>query len=86
MVRFGIVGFGLHAVRRLMPGFAKARKCTVTALSRSTMEKARASAAEYDIPLAFDSAVGFVPFARGGCGPGDDPERIAPGRRFDCFC
>jgi predicted dehydrogenase len=57
MVRFGIVGFGLHAVRRLMPGFAKARKCTVTALSRSTMEKARASAAEYDIPFAFDSAV-----------------------------
>src|SRR5579864_8720329 len=56
MVRFGIVGFGLHAVRRLMPGFAKARKCTVTALSRSTMEKARASAAEYDIPFAFDSA------------------------------
>jgi predicted dehydrogenase len=56
MVRFGIVGFGLHAVRRLMPGFAGARKCRVTALSRSTMEKASASAAEYNIPLAFDSA------------------------------
>jgi predicted dehydrogenase len=56
MVRFGIVGFGLHAVRRLMPGFARARKCRVTALSRSTMEKARASAAEYGIPFAFDSA------------------------------
>jgi 1,5-anhydro-D-fructose reductase (1,5-anhydro-D-mannitol-forming) len=55
MVRFGIVGFGLHAVRRLMPGFAEARRCRVTALSRSTMEKARASAAEYNIPLAFDS-------------------------------
>lgn len=57
MVRFGIVGFGLHAVRRLMPGFARARKCKVTALSRSTLEKARASAAEYGIPLAFDSAI-----------------------------
>jgi len=56
MVRFGIVGFGLHAVRRLMPGFERAKKCRVTALSRSTMEKARASAAEYKIPLAFDSA------------------------------
>jgi predicted dehydrogenase len=56
MVRFGIVGFGLHAVRRLMPGFERARKCKVTALSRSTLEKARESAAEYDIPLAFASA------------------------------
>lgn len=56
MVRFGIVGFGLHAVRRLMPGFALAQKCKVTALSRRSMEKARASAAEYGIPLAFDSA------------------------------
>jgi len=56
MVRFGIVGFGLHAVRRLMPGFERAKKCRVTALSRSTMEKAQASAAEYNIPLAFASA------------------------------
>jgi len=56
MVRFGIVGFGLHAVRRLMPGFALARSCRVTALSRRDMAKARESAAQYGIPLAFDSA------------------------------
>jgi predicted dehydrogenase len=56
MVRFGIIGFGLHAVRRLMPGFALAQTCKVTALSRRNMAKARASAAEYGIPLAFDSA------------------------------
>jgi predicted dehydrogenase len=56
MVRFGIIGFGLHAVRRLMPGFALAQTCKVTALSRRDMAKARASAAEYGIPLAFDSA------------------------------
>lgn len=56
MIRFGIVGFGLHAVRRLMPGFALAQNCRVTALSRRTMKDARASAAEYNIPLAFDSA------------------------------
>lgn len=55
MVRFGILGFGLHAVRRLMPGFALAKSCTVTALSRRDMAKARASAAEFNIPLAFDS-------------------------------
>src|ERR1700757_761607 len=55
MVRFGIAGFGLHAVRRLMPGFALARGCQVTALSRRDMAAARASAAQYKIPLAFDS-------------------------------
>jgi 1,5-anhydro-D-fructose reductase (1,5-anhydro-D-mannitol-forming) len=56
MVRFGIVGFGLHAVKRLMPGFARAKNCRVTALSRRTMDKARESAKQFDVPLAFDSA------------------------------
>jgi 1,5-anhydro-D-fructose reductase (1,5-anhydro-D-mannitol-forming) len=55
MIRFGIVGFGLHGVRRLMPGFALAKQCRVTALQRRSLQKARASAAEYGIPLAFDS-------------------------------
>ncbi|PYV51517.1 MAG: gfo/Idh/MocA family oxidoreductase, partial [Acidobacteria bacterium] len=56
MVRFGIVGFGLHAVKRLMPGFALSKNCTVTALSRRDMAQARESAREFKIPLAFDSA------------------------------
>src|SRR5215467_10949768 len=56
MIRFGILGFGLHAVRRLMPGFALARNCRVTALSRREMSQAQASAQQYGIPLAFDSA------------------------------
>jgi predicted dehydrogenase len=55
MIRFGIVGFGLHAVRRLMPGFALAERCKVTALSTREMQKARESAAEYKVPHAFDS-------------------------------
>src|SRR5215469_2340698 len=55
MVRFGIVGFGLHAVRRLMPGFALAERCKVTALTSREIKKARASAAGYKIPEAFDS-------------------------------
>jgi len=55
MLRFGIAGFGLHAVRRLMPGFKGAQRCVVTALSRRDMEKARQSATEYQIPHAFDS-------------------------------
>lgn len=56
VIRYGILGFGLHAVRRLMPGFALARNSRVSALSRRDMAKARASAAEYNIPKAFDSA------------------------------
>ena len=56
MIRFGILGFGLHAVKRLMPGFALAQNCRVTALSRRSMDKARESARQHNIPLAFDSA------------------------------
>jgi 1,5-anhydro-D-fructose reductase (1,5-anhydro-D-mannitol-forming) len=56
MIRFGILGFGLHAVKRLMPGFALAQNSRVTALSRRTMAKAQESARQYQIPLAFDSA------------------------------
>jgi len=56
MVNFGILGFGLHAVKRLMPGFGLAKGCRITALSRSDVSKARESARQYNIPLAFDSA------------------------------
>src|SRR5277367_177270 len=56
MVKFGIVGFGLHAVKRLMPGFLLSKNCRVTALSRRNMDKARESAKQFNIPLAFDSA------------------------------
>ncbi|MCI0349925.1 MAG: Gfo/Idh/MocA family oxidoreductase [Acidobacteriales bacterium] len=55
MVRFGILGFGLHAVKRVMPAFERVQHCRVTALSRRAMADAKASAAEYGIPLAFDS-------------------------------
>ena len=55
MIRFGIVGFGLHAVRRLMPGFQLSSNCTVTALQRRDPEKAKASAEEYGIPHFFTS-------------------------------
>lgn len=53
MIRYGIAGFGLHAVRRLMPGFAEARNSRVVALSRRSPEKAKACAAEYNIPHTF---------------------------------
>jgi predicted dehydrogenase len=56
MVRFGIVGFGLHAEKRMMPAFALAKNCKVTALSRRTSEKAQESSRKWKIPLGFDSA------------------------------
>jgi predicted dehydrogenase len=55
MIRYGIAGFGLHAVKRLMPGFRQAHDCCVSALSRRSLDKARESAAEFKIPHAFDS-------------------------------
>ena len=56
MVNYGILGFGLHAVKRVMPGFAPARNCRVVGLSRRSLPKAQESARQFNIPLAFDSA------------------------------
>jgi predicted dehydrogenase len=56
MVRFGILGFGLHAAKRVMAGFALANNCRVSALSRRNKTKAQQSAEQFNIPLAFDSA------------------------------
>lgn len=55
MVRFGIVGFGHHAVKRLMPGFAKTTNCEVTALSRRDEQRAQESAQQFGIAHAFTS-------------------------------
>jgi 1,5-anhydro-D-fructose reductase (1,5-anhydro-D-mannitol-forming) len=55
MIRFGIAGFGLHAVRRLMPGFALAKNCKVVALSRRDQNKARQAASQYGIAHVFGS-------------------------------
>ena len=55
MVRFGIAGFGHHAVKRLMPGFARAKRCRVTALSRRDPQRAQESARQFSVPHAFTS-------------------------------
>jgi len=55
MVRFGIVGFGLHAVKRLMPGFQRASRCRVIALSRRDLRQAEVSAPQFQIEHAFAS-------------------------------
>ena len=56
MIRFGIVGFGLHAAKRLMPGFQHALRCRVVALSRRDLRQAEASARQFQIEHAFSSA------------------------------
>src|SRR5271165_4350953 len=56
MIRFGIVGFGLHAVKRLMPAFQRARRCRVVALSRRDLRQAEISAQQFQIEHAFASA------------------------------
>ena len=53
MIRYGIVGFGLHAIKRLMPGFAQTSNSKVVALSRRNLEQGREDAKRFDIPLAF---------------------------------
>ena len=55
MIRFGIAGFGHHAVKRLMPGFARAQRCRVTALSRRNVQSAKQSAAQFGVAQAFTS-------------------------------
>ena len=57
MIRFGIAGFGLHAVKRLMPGFHRAHGCRVVALSRRDLGQAQASARQFQIEHAFASTV-----------------------------
>src|SRR3974390_2140173 len=59
MVRFGIVGFGHHAVKRLMPGFARARRARVIALSRRDLEQARESAPRFGVFPALSSTGGL---------------------------
>jgi 1,5-anhydro-D-fructose reductase (1,5-anhydro-D-mannitol-forming) len=55
MVRFGIAGFGHHAVKPLIPGFARAQRCRVAALSRRDPQRAQESAQQFGIPHAFTS-------------------------------
>lgn len=52
-VRFGILGFGHHAVRRLLPAFAKCNEATLTGMWRRDQATAVQNCAEYKIPHCF---------------------------------
>lgn len=55
MLRYGILGFGHHAVRRLMQGFAGANDAKLTGMWRRDAAKARENAREYAIPHVFET-------------------------------
>lgn len=54
--RYGILGFGHHAIKRMLPGFAGAKETTLVGLWRRDAEKAAANGRDYKIPQVFDSA------------------------------
>ena len=64
MFRFGILGFGHHAVRRLVPGFFGAKSSSLQGLWRRDQQKARENAAQFAIPHNFASAGRTVRFTR----------------------
>src|ERR1700722_17566056 len=54
-LRFAILGFGHHAVRRLPPAFAHSEHAVVTGLWRRNLEAARENCAEHGIAHCFAS-------------------------------
>ena len=55
-VRYGILGFGLHGIRRLVPAFTGASSSVLAGIWRRDAAKARANAADYPVGKVFDSA------------------------------
>jgi 1,5-anhydro-D-fructose reductase (1,5-anhydro-D-mannitol-forming) len=56
MVRYGILGFGLHGVRRLVPAFAGAKTAKLSGIWRRNLDKAKANARDYGIETVFATA------------------------------
>ena len=52
-LRFAILGFGLHAVRRLLPAFARSQDTTLTGIWRRNQTTAAEDCATHDIPHCF---------------------------------
>jgi predicted dehydrogenase len=56
MIRYGILGFGHHAIKRMVPGFAGAKDSELAGLWRRDLAKARSNASQYSIPEVFETA------------------------------
>jgi 1,5-anhydro-D-fructose reductase (1,5-anhydro-D-mannitol-forming) len=52
-VRFAILGFGHHAVRRLLPAFLRCEQATLSGMWRRDQAAALKNSAEYNIPHCF---------------------------------
>jgi predicted dehydrogenase len=52
-VRFAILGFGHHAVRRLLPAFSKCNEATLTGMWRRDQTAAAQNCSEFGIPHCF---------------------------------
>jgi predicted dehydrogenase len=55
-VRYGILGFGNHGLRRLVPGFALAKSSMLHGIWRRDADKAKANVRALNIPHCFASA------------------------------
>jgi predicted dehydrogenase len=53
MIRYGLLGFGHHCVKRLIPAFRPARNSVLAGIWRRDLEKAAANAHAYQIELVF---------------------------------
>ncbi|MGD0631285.1 MAG: Gfo/Idh/MocA family oxidoreductase [Terracidiphilus sp.] len=56
MIRYGLLGFGHHCEKRLVPAFPAARVSTLAGLWRRDFEKAEENARKYSIEHAFRTA------------------------------
>lgn len=56
MIRYGILGFGHHAIKRLVPAFTKTQQSKLTGLWRRDPVKAAANAGQFGIEHVFSSA------------------------------
>jgi len=56
MVRYGLLGFGHHCAKRLVPAFPGARASVLAGLWRRDLQKAAADAREYGISEVFATA------------------------------
>jgi predicted dehydrogenase len=56
MIRYGILGFGHHAIKRMIPGFAEARNSQLVGLWRRNLGKGRENAQQFAIPHLFETA------------------------------
>jgi predicted dehydrogenase len=55
MIRYGLLGFGHHCEKRLVPAFPGARASALTGIWRRDFENAKANAREYSIEHVFET-------------------------------